>query len=273
MLCFAFIPNGTDGILQSFAVCCYQKNMRYLSILVLLIITKSVLLAQPTNNDKWLRSFPITDYMLDLNDSVKMVQIQLPDGMEIKEKTVGLLYGVYQTSKADAVEKGVGRCQLIKGDYYYFAITLKKNTPPPAQGDLIYLQLPSSDIFYGYLTKLAGHFIELTNVSDSAFFNRYRIFSSWSPVTESMAIAGMIEDIKWTGNYFKENNPSADQQIKSGVNKGKSTFDLMISCTEERLIDFLEYVLARPRNYAGKQWKVSEIFATWLAEGAPTVVK
>jgi hypothetical protein len=247
--------------------------MRYFLITMLCIISNTYLLTQPLEKEQWLRSFPITDYMVDINDSVKLVQIQLPDGIAMKEKTVGILYGVYQQAKTEVEEKGVGRCHLIKGDYYYFSITLKKNTAPPATGDLLYVRLPSTQVYNGFFTKMAGHFIELTNVNDSAFFNRYKIFSQWTQAAENDAIQAMVNDIKWTGNYFNTNNPDADQLVKSGVDKGKSTLALMINCTSAQLHHFFEYILARPRNYAGKNWKISEIFATWLVAGAPTVIK
>jgi hypothetical protein len=36
---------------------------------------------------------------------------------------------------------------------------------------------------------------------------------------------------------------------------------------------FLKYVAARPTKYAGKPWKISEIFATRVVTGAPTVIE
>jgi hypothetical protein len=47
----------------------------------------------------------------------------------------------------------------------------------------------------------------------------------------------------------------------------------MAACLPEYVRNFMDYVIARPRLYAGKQWKLSEVFATWAAEGAPEIVK
>ena len=60
--------------------------------------------------------------MVKLNDSTNLVQIQMPDAYSLKEKQLGLIWGVYDKSKEEAIEKGYGSCHLIKGDYYYFAI-------------------------------------------------------------------------------------------------------------------------------------------------------
>ncbi len=61
--------------------------------------------------------------------------------------------------------------------------------------------------------------------------------------------------------------------IKSGAYSGKLLLNAMMACTQQDVSDFLEYMIARPVLYAGHEWKVAEIFATWLTEGAPTVVK
>ena len=51
--------------------------------------------------------------------------------------------------------------------------------------------------------------------------------------------------------------------------KGKKVLSVMIACKSSYVKDFMSYIIARPRLYAGKKWKISEIFATWLVEGAP----
>jgi hypothetical protein len=246
-------------------------RLTFFSLVILLSVQNTA--AQTTDTSKWLRAFPVTDYIVDAGDSVKIVQLQLPDGFSVAEKALGLLYGVYRTSKEDAVDKGYGRCQLIKGDYYYFGISNNKSGKAITGGDLIYTLLAKTNIHYGYIPKLAGHFIEMKDVYDSSFYNRYNVFSNWSKDKEENAIQAMIKDINFTGTYFKENNAAADVLVKSGEYRGQSTFDMMINCSTSLLCDFFDYIIARPRNYAGRDWKVSEVFATWLSEGAPKVVK
>jgi len=83
----------------------------------------------------------------------------------------------------------------------------------------------------------------------------------------------MVVDIQFTGKYFIENEPSDDKPINSGDYKGRKTLYVMSVCKASDVKNFLDYIIARPRLYAGKDWKVSEIFATWLSEGAPKVIK
>lgn len=91
----------------------------------------TTIIAYAQETEQQARAFPITDYMVDLNDSIKLVQLQLPDGISIPEKKVGLLKGMYRDKRSDTITIGAGRCQLIKGDYYYFAINYKKSGTPP----------------------------------------------------------------------------------------------------------------------------------------------
>lgn len=237
----------------------------------MLLISSIVCLAQ-TDTSKVLRAFPITGYIVDLTDSSKVVQVEMPDEIKIAEKQIGLLYGVYNGKREEAVQKGYGRCHLIKGNYYYFAIGNNDTGLELKEGDLVYTYMDKTNIYEGFLPKLASHFIRLQDVYEEPFYDRYLIFSKWSKADENKAIDTIIRDIKFTGNYFLENNPSMDVKITTGKYAGKKTFAVMTECNTSDLVDFFNYMIARPRLYAGKEWKVSEIFATWLSEGAPTVV-
>lgn len=226
-----------------------------------------------TDTTKWFRAFPVTDYLIDLNDSTKLVQVELPDGITIKDKQLALLRGVYNTSKTDTAEKGYGRCHLIKGNFYYFAIRNNKSNVTIKEGDLIYTLMNKTNIYYGQLPKLASHFILLQNVYEEPLYDRYLIFNNWTKEKEKTLIDSMVTDIKFTGNYFIQNDPSMDKLATTGQFKGKKTLSVMADCQPAYVKDFLDYIIARPRLYAGKKWKISEIFATWVSEGAPTVIK
>lgn len=226
-----------------------------------------------TDTAKMLRAFPVTDYMLDLNDTVKLVQVHLPEGYSLQEKQLGIVYGVYDGNKESAVEKGYGRCNLIKGDYYYFTIGNNKSGFALKEGDLLYTMMDKTAIYYGQLPKIASHFIRLLNVYDEPLYDRFNIFYQWSEADEKKLVDSLVADIRFTGNYFIENNPSIDKPISSGTYKGKKTLHVMAACNSRDVRNFLDYIIARPRLYAGKDWKIAEIFATWLSEGAPVPIK
>lgn len=218
------------------------------------------------------RAFPITDYMVELDDSTKVVQLQLPASISIPEKKLGLLKGMYRDKAADTVSIGSGRCHLIKGNYYYFTIRLGKSRVQPKAGDLLYMMMDKPVVYPGLIPRIAAHYIGLKDVYEKPLYNRYAVFSYWKQDMEERLLDTLVADIRFTGDYFLKNEPSMNVAIKSGPREGKLVLNTMISCTRKDVIDFLEYMIARPFVYAGTEWKASEVFATWLMEGGPTVV-
>ncbi len=246
--------------------------MKQFMLFVMLLISM-LSFAQTDTTNKLLRAFPITDYMIDLNDSTKLVQIEMPENLKLKDKQIGLLYGVYENSSATAIQKGYGKCQLIKGNYYYFAISNNSSGQTITKGDLLYTFMEKTKIYNGRIPQLAAHFIRLLDVYDTPLYDRYTTFLKWSRDDEKKVMDSIVRDIRFTGEYFLKENPSMDVLIQKGDYKGHKTLYIMAECAETDVIKFFDYMIARPRNYAGKEWKVSEIFATWLSEGAPTVMK
>jgi hypothetical protein len=256
------------------------KLYRYLGIiffmnrlLLLLFFFFPVKSIGQNDTAKWVRAFPITDYIKDINDSVKVVQLHLPEGIAIAEKQAGLLKGVYRDKHSDTMLVGTGRCNLIKGDYYYFTINNKKSGILPKEGDLLFTMVDKAAVYHGNFIKLASYFIGLQNVHEKPFYDRYAIFSQWKKSNEGTLIDSMVADIHFTADYFLKNNPDMNVKVKGGKYEGKMVLNTMLVCGKKDVTDFLEYMIARPRLYAGHEWKISEIFATWLSEGAPTVIK
>lgn len=243
--------------------------MRRLLLLFPVFITFCA--SSQADTSRRLRAFPITDYIVDLNDSVKLVQVELPDELSFAEKQLGLVKGVYDGQTKDTAMKGYGRCQLIKGRYFYFAIGNNKSGQPLKGGDLLYTMMDKTDIYYGMIPQLASHFIRLTDVFDKHFYDRFAVFLSWTPGDEQALLDSMVADIRFTGDYFYENDPSLNKPIISGSYEGRPLLNVMRECRAEDLRDFLDYVLVQPKLYAGREWKLSEIFATWLSNGAPSV--
>lgn len=226
-----------------------------------------------TDSTKWLRAFPITDYMIVLNDSTKVIQLEMPDGLKLQDKQIGIVWGIYNGSKEEVVQKGYGRCYLVKGNYYYFAIGHNDSGLPLTKGDLLYTFMPRSSVYYGQAAILASHFIRLQNVYEQFFYDRYNIFLNWTEADEKKLNDSLVADIRFTGQYFLDNHSPMNKEISTGAYKGQKTLEVMVKCQPADVMRFFDYVIARPRLYAGKEWKISEIFATWLTEGAPTIVK
>ncbi|MES2431113.1 MAG: hypothetical protein V4556_09255 [Bacteroidota bacterium] len=218
-----------------------------------------------------LMSFAITDYIVKLSDSMDIVQIQLSDGLAIKEKSMGVLQPKRIPGDADTIEIGFGKCHLIKGDYYYFSIRRDKKARAPKKGDLLYTTLNLPDVYEGNLYHVAKHAVTFIKIDETPLMTFSNLLSLKSKADEDNLISSFIEEIKFTAKTMIEQNEIQDMVIATGTYKGKKLFETMQLINNKDIIDFLKYINARPALYAGYEWKFSEVFATWMSEGAPTV--
>ena len=91
------------------------------SIVVLFLFTNGY---SQKDSAEVLFAYRITDYTVKLNDSVTIVQVNLPEGwpVSIHDKQMAILKHRYENGAIDTTLVGWGRCNLIKGNYYYFTI-------------------------------------------------------------------------------------------------------------------------------------------------------
>lgn len=218
-------------------------------------------------------AYKITDYTVKLNDSVTIVQVNLPGAwpVSIHEKQMAILKHRFEDGTIDTTTVGWGRCNLIKGDYYYFTIH-KKNRQEPKQGDLLYTNCKTVPYYRSSLFDLMRHAIELTDVYENQFYHSTDIFSL-SSQKENIILDSMVADIRFTGTAMKKQLPKQNQSVTGGLFNGKKLFDAMEITTRKELEEFLKYMVARPQNYAGNTWKISEVYATWIVSKSPQVIQ
>ena len=216
--------------------------------------------------------FQITSYIVDLTDSLKTVQIELPAGMSIPLNQVAMLKGNYGNENKDTSNIGWGKCSLIKGNYYYFGIHLNDKQKLPAENDLLYTYFNYPAKYKGRFYKLLKNSIYLQYVNEMIPYD-FGTAEKLTAATEKQLIDSLVADIRYTGKMMQQQNDDQEQTISSGFYNGKKIFVTMQTITSRDVNNFLDYIIARPTKYAGNMWKVSEIFATWMAGGAPTVIK
>jgi hypothetical protein len=251
----------------------FNKNCMRTLIFLLAIICNNSLHAQKDSADK-IFAFKITGYIKPLTDSSTIVQVLIPEDLpvKIKEKQLATLLHCYASGTTlDTAMIGWGRCQLIKGDYYYFGLTLKKNQQP-AEGNLLYIRTKLPFVYDGLLLNVMNHAINFTNVYGDEFMTANAIFTN-TKTDELRLLDSMISDIRYTGSVMQKQMPEQDQLIKDGIFKGKKVFTAMQEATRNQLELFLKYMNARPKNYAGNTWKITEVFATWMTSATPTVLE
>jgi hypothetical protein len=251
-----------------------EKNkLRLPLLLVILLWGSSPLLAQNDSVEK-VFAFKITGYIKPLTDSSTAVQVLKPALFPavIKDKQLGVLYHAYKNgTELDTAMIGWGRCSLIKSDYYYFGIRLQK-MQQPSEGDIIYLKVTVPYVYDGLLLNVMSHAVQFTNVYGENFMNSNAIFTN-TKKDEDVILDSMLSDIRYTANAMFQQMPGQNQLIKDGIYKGQKLFTAMLFAKRNELELFLKYIIARPKNYAGNNWKISEIFATWMVGGTPTVIE
>jgi hypothetical protein len=250
-----------------------NKNTLRFTFLFLCIIFSTHTQALKDSADK-MYAFKITGYINALTDSSTVVQVLKPASfpVSIKNNQLGLLFHCYKSGELlDTAMIGMGRCNLIKGEYYYFGIKLYKGQKP-AEGDLLYLRVKAPYEYNGLLLNVMNHAISFTNVYGDNFMSNEAMFTN-TKNDELKVLDSMVNDIRFTGRSMLQQMPGQNQTVKGGIYDGKKIFDAMQAVKRSELELFLKYVKARPKNYAGHSWKISEIFATWIDGATPTVIE
>jgi hypothetical protein len=240
-------------------------------LLIAFLITTAKSFSQADTSQK-VFAFRINDYMVTLNDSVVVIQVALPDAwpLKIKKEQVAGLKRLYESGKTyDTAMIGWGRCDLIKGDYYYFGIHHDKDHLPQ-QGDLLYTKMSVPVVYNGLLFKTGSHAISFTKVDESQFYYGIDIFSM-PKEKETEILDSMAADIQFTGKAMLDQSPGQNRDVKGGIYDGKKLFIAMQEVKRNEVEEFLKYVIARPLKYAGHVWKVSEVFATWMINATPVI--
>ena len=217
-------------------------------------------------------AYRITNYTVKLNDSVTIVQVNKPGSLpvSINDKQIGILKHRYENGNLDTNLIGWGRCNLIKGDYYYFSIR-KYNNEEPEEGDLLYTKCKTLPFYKSFLFDINSHAISLTTVCEDQFYHAADLFQL-NAQKEKILLDSMVADIRFTGTAMKKQMPDQNQLVKGGLFDGKKVFEAMETTSRKELEEFLKYVIARPVKYAGNTWKLSEIFATWVISKSPQVI-
>jgi hypothetical protein len=227
-----------------------------------------------TNHKKELFAFTITDYMVDVDAGIKLVQVQLPEnfkGLIVTAQAAILKHNDVNVND-DTAKVGWGKCSLIKGNYYYFALHLYDKQNVPLKNDLIYTFVNYPAAYKGRIYGLVKNAIYFKHVTEEQFYD-FSTLALLDEKKENSLVDSLAADIKYTGKEMLQQNDGQDQDITTGIFTGKKLFAAMQIVTANNVKDFIDYVIARPQNYAGNSWKIAETFATWMVAGTPMVIK
>lgn len=259
-----YAPTGMERLFLSK----YCKMKKHVAVIWMLLMATG-LQAQ----HKLVMGFPVTDYITNSGDSVTIVQVMLPEGMDIKEKTACIVKSLYQ-NEGDVVKTiASGRCQLIKGRYFYFGLSARETSRKPAAGDMLYTDVMTTDFFQGTLYEVVRLGITLKSVFDTTMADLPALLRIKTAAEEKKYLTRMCADVKFTGAEMIKQGGVENVPVTSGRFKGQKILDAMQTVTEKDMEDFFRYIRVRPDKYAGHTWKISEITATWMAGGTPVPVE
>ncbi len=81
----------------------------------------------------------------------------------------------------------------------------------------------------------------------------------------------MLVDAAYVAKEMRKEMESP--MTEKGRFKGKDLFTAMIISKSKDVRSFLRYVRKYPTKYQEQKWKFAEIYATWINEGAPTIME
>ena len=108
--------------------------------------------------------------------------------------------------------------------------------------------------------------ITFTDNYDVAFYKKTAL--KITKAEEELMLINALESIKQCSDFTKDSPP-----IKDGFYKNQNISEMMGNVTDIHIFLFLGYVKSKPKKYIGKNWKISETFATWLLNNAPMAKK
>lgn len=81
----------------------------------------------------------------------------------------------------------------------------------------------------------------------------------------------MLIEAEFVANEMRKEMESP--MTEEGRFKGKDLFTAMAISKDKDVRSFLRYVRKYPSKYQAQKWKFAEIYATWINEGAPTIME
>lgn len=252
----------------------FNKKIDPMKKVLLLLLLPAAVLAQPKKkDDRSLVALAITYEPDQLEEAGQYYLIvEKPQWALVKKGQTFLLKSIWRKEGDKTANIGAGTVSILNDDDMEAKAMMNKGAQVQ-KGDLAMFLLPlklpaKKDTLFFKFARLG---IGLKTVLDSSFYDRSQMILDPGSYDVSAMIQGMAEDIRYTAKEMIAANDAQDQMIDSGPFKGMRLFDAMLKATDADVFDFLRYVYFFPDKYMAHEWRVSEVYATWLINGAPKV--
>jgi hypothetical protein len=239
-------------------------------LIIALSLLSIVTTAQPTGSKKDNRilvGIPVNYQPDQLSNNNWYLLLKKRKGVMLQLNQTFVLRGVYRTTVADTATVGVGKVEAIQKDFV--SALFFPSGGVPKEGDIAFLLVGGLKARKDMFFHLGRYHIELTTVTDSLLFTADDALQNWNTNRTNAVVKAIQKDLAFTVKAMREQgDDNQDQTITKGRFKGKTVFEVMGNANTTDIQQFLSFLYAYKHLYWGKLWKASEVYATWLANGA-----
>lgn len=107
--------------------------------------------------------------------------------------------------------------------------------------------------------------ITFVDANDQPFFDYGSLYSEETSESDSRVLERMVEDIRRAAPSYADQPKS----LETGAFAGQSVEQAMLNCNAGNVKNLVDFVVNHPRDLAGKQYKLSTLYALWAQNGAP----
>lgn len=198
--------------------------------------------------------------------NIYIAEIELNGFYEFEEKSGGKVFALTENGQNNRKSfVGVASIQKKKEDKLSLKVTTEKGISLQI-GDLIQLPtiVPNEPNTLAY--DLFRFRINFLNSYDDKLFNCEE-WNTFRAETEMTLIQTLADEVRYYGGEMRGKMPS--QLLQGGKYKDLDMFDAMVRTSADDMRNFLHFIRSYPAHYAGQDWKIAEIYATWLTHNMP----
>lgn len=246
--------------------------MKILLVLIVTLFNTSLSFSQNNSltENRVVVCFSITEDPIQLPNNKWEVRFIKNKIFDLKTNQTFIVKGIFENNVKDSVTVGEGIIKLILGNKIVAHI-LNIRERAPKKNDIVCLLSNNSFNRNDILFNLSRYAISFLDVEEKNIVSPNFVFEKWNDSKEDSIINEMKEDIIYTAKKMIEASDNQNIKIAKGNFEGKMLFDAMQQITNLDVKKFLRFAYYKKHLYWGKQWKISETFATWLINGAITI--
>jgi tetratricopeptide (TPR) repeat protein len=172
------------------------------------------------------------------------------------------------THERQGVQIGSGDVLSVTGDSALVRVVLKSPTGDGAvrpNDDFRLRAVVPSGAQQSTLWKLATYHVALQDLTGRTIVDYRTLYDRATAPSDEKLMAAMLDDIH--GAVASES--IMNQRIETGRFAGKTIAATVQETTRADLERFLKFVEKYPRDFFGRDWKVTELYVLWAREGSP----